>query len=291
MKPDHKKHKNDQEGTKSNFKPFPFVFFESSCELFVAFLLFVGQNTWAAQLTGPSVIQNVGIDQKLGTQLDLNLRFRDESGNITALSKYFDDKPVILAPVYFMCSSLCPMSMNSLIQALHVLPFNAGSDFTVIAFSFDPKETPAMAAAAKAHYVKDYGRPGTARGFHFLTGDDNSVRELTQAIGFHYAWDGAQWAHATGIMVATPEGRLGQYFYGLEYSARDLRLSLVQASQEKIGNIVDKVLLYCYRYDPATGKYGMVVIRTVRIFGAATALTLFGFMFVMFRRDAKAGRI
>jgi protein SCO1/2 len=292
MKPDHKNHKNDQEGTKSNFRPFPFVPFESSCVLFVAFLLFVGQNTWAAaQQTGPSVLQNVGIEQSLGKQLDLNLRFRDESGNVTALSKYFDGKPVILAPVYFMCSSLCPMSMNSLVQALRVLKFNAGSDFTVIAFSFDPKETPAMAADAKAHYVKDYDRPGTGNGFHFLTGDEDSIHSQTQAIGFHYAWDGTQWAHATGIMVATPEGKLAQYFYGLEYSARDLRLSLVQASNEKIGSIADKVLLYCYRYDPATGKYGMVVIRTVRIFGAATALTLFGFMFVMFRRDAKAGRI
>src|SRR5262249_14149534 len=128
-------------------------------------------------------------------------------------------------------------------------------------------------------------------GFHFLTGDENSIHALTDSIGFRYKWDGAQWAHATGVMVATPEGKISRYFYGLEYSARDLRLSLIQASQEKLGNLADRVLLYCYRYDPATGKYGLIVIRTVRIFGAATALALFGFMFVMFRRDARAGRI
>ncbi len=240
----------------------------------------------AAQQTRPSVFQEVGIDQRLGAQLDLNLRLRDESGALVPLSTYFDGKPVILAPVYLMCSSLCPMTLNSLVQALRVLTFDAGKDFTVVAFSFDPNETPAMAAAAKAHYVRDYEREGAASGFHFLTGAPDSIRALTETLGFHYKWDGTQWAHATAIMVATPQGKVDQYFYGLEYSARDLRLSLVQASEEKIGNIVDRVLLYCYRYDPATGKYGVVIIRTVRIFGVATALALFTFMFVMFRRDA-----
>ena len=240
----------------------------------------------AAQQTRPSVFQEVGIDQRLGAQLDLNLRLRDESGALVPLSTYFDGKPVILAPVYLMCSSLCPMTLNSLVQALRVLTFDAGKDFTVVAFSFDPNETPAMAAAAKAHYVRDYEREGAASGFHFLTGAPDSIRALTETLGFHYKWDGTQWAHATAIMVATPQGKVDQYFYGLEYSARDLRLSLVQASEEKIGNIVDRVLLYCYRYDPATGKYGVVIIRAVRIFGVATALALFTFMFVMFRRDA-----
>jgi protein SCO1/2 len=261
--------------------------FTIACAVLLCFQAF----SWAAaQQTGPSVLQDVGIDQRLGAQLDLSLRFRDESGNVTPLSKYFDGKPVILAPVYFTCPSLCPMSMNSLVQALRVLKFNAGSDFTVVAFSFDPKENPAMAAAAKAHYAKDYDRPGTASGFHFLTGDENSIHALTGAIGFHYAWDGTQWAHATGVIVATPEGKVGQYFYGLEYSARDLRLSLVQASQEKIGTLVDRVLLYCYHYDPVSGKYSLVAIRTLRFFGALTALALFGFMFLMFRREGQTGR-
>jgi len=243
-----------------------------------------------AQQTGPSVLKDVGIDQKLDAQIDLNLRFRDESGRSVTLSEYFRGKPVILAPVYFSCPSLCPMSLNSLIQALRVLTFNAGKDFTVIAFSFDPKETPAMATAAKAHYVKDYNRAGTASGFHFLTGDGDSIRALTETIGFTYTWDGTQWAHATGIMVVTPEGKLAQYFYGLEYSARDLRLSLVQASSEKIGTLADRVLLYCYHYDPATGKYSLIAIWTLRFFGAVTALALFGSMFLMFRREARTGR-
>jgi protein SCO1 len=247
----------------------------------------------AAEEARPSVLQEVGIDQRLGATLDLNLRFRDESGNIVTLSKYFHGKPVVLAPVYFTCSSLCPMTMNSLIQALRVLNFSAGKEFELIAVSFDPKEDPGMAAAAKRRYVRDYNRPGAAAGFHFLTGGEESIRALTDTVGFRFKWDdaSAQWAHATGIMVVTPEGKLSQYFYGLEYSARDLRFSMVQASQESIGSIVDRVLLYCYHYDPATGKYGMVVIRSVRVFGVATALALFTFMFAMFRREARSGSL
>jgi protein SCO1/2 len=148
-----------------------------------------------------------------------------------------------------------------------------------------------MAAEARAHYLRDYGRPGTAKGWHFLTGNDASIRALTGSIGFRYAWDkdSAQWAHATAIVVATPEGRVGQYFYGLEFSARDLRMSLVEASSGKIGTLADRVLLYCYHYDPATGKYGLVVIRTVRIFGTLTAVALFTFMLLMFRAERRIG--
>jgi protein SCO1/2 len=247
----------------------------------------------AAQTATPSVLDEVGIDQRLGTQIDLSLQFRDETGNTVPLLKYFHGKPVVLAPVYLTCSSLCPMTLNSLMEALRIIALNAGTDFEVVAFSFDPKDSPVMAAAAKARYVREYGRPDKTAGFHFLTGNDSSLRALTDSIGFHYKWDDSsrQWAHATGIMVVTPEGKLSQYFYGLEYSGRDLRLSLVEASHEKIGNIVDRVLLYCYHYDPATGKYGIVVIRTIRIFGTATALALFAFMFVMFRREAREGRL
>ena len=149
-----------------------------------------------------------------------------------------------------------------------------------------------MATDARTHYLRDYNRPKTANGWHFLTGDEASIRALTSAIGFHYTWDNdsAQWAHATAIIVAPPEGKLSQYFYGLEFSARDLRLSLVEASAEKIGSLVDRVLLYCYHYNPATGKYGLVIIRSLRIAGTVTMLALFGFMFVMFRREFKAGR-
>jgi protein SCO1/2 len=259
----------------------------------VLLLLIVPARAAAAQQSRPSILNEVGIDQQLGTQLDLNLQFRDETGAPVQLSKYFHAKPVVLVPVYFTCSSLCPMTLNSLMQALRVIQFNAGKDFQVVAFSFDPNESVTMAASTKARYVRDYHRPGTADGFHFLTGDEKSIRALTDNIGFHYTWDNTsgQWAHATGIMVATPEGKLSQYFYGLEYSARDLRFSMIQSSQENIGSVVERILLYCYRYDPATGKYGLVVIRSVRLVGAATALALFGFMFIMFRRDARQGRL
>lgn len=246
-----------------------------------------------AQESRPSILGEVGIDQELGKQLDLSLQFLDETGKSVRLSDFFRRKPVVLVPVYFTCSSLCPMTLNSLMQALHVIQFTAGRQFEVVVFSFDPKDGPASAAAAKARYVREYNRAGSAGGFHFLTGTRDSIHALTDSIGFHYTWDAVsgQWAHATGIMVVTPEGKLSQYFYGLEYSARDLRLSMVQASQEAIGSIVDRVLLYCYHYDPATGKYGLVVIRTVRAVGAATALALFAFMFVMFRRESREGRL
>ena len=252
-----------------------------------------GMTTLAA---GPasrsSIINDVGIDQQLGSQIDLSLQFRDETGRLVPLSNYFRGHPVIFAPVYYMCGSLCPMTLNSLVQSMHILAFDASKDFEVVAFSFDPKETPDMAMTTRARFVKDYNRKATDAGIHFLTGEPAAIHSLTESLGFHYKWDNQtqQWAHATAIMVATPEGKVGQYFFGLEYSARDLRLSLVQASAGELGNVVDKVLLYCYHYDPATGKYGLLVIRIVRLFGAATALALFGFMFVMFRRDARTAR-
>jgi len=260
---------------------------------FMIILFIISPLPLAAQPAQPSpFLQQVGIDQQLGASIDLNLSFRDESGRPVRLGELFHGKPVILEPVYFGCSSLCPMSLNSLVQSLRVLKFNAGEEFEVIAFSFDPKETPAMASEAKAHYLRDYNRPSTANGWHFLTGDEASIRSLTGSIGFRYAWDAgsAQWAHATAIVVATPEGKISRYFYGLEFSARDLRLSLVEASSEKIGTLADRVLLYCYHYDPATGKYGLVIMRSIRIAGALTALALFSFMFVMFRRETNAGR-
>ena len=260
--------------------------------VFLSIVVLAGPAVAAQQDQGFSLLQQVGIDQQLGTSLDLNLRFNDEEEKSVKLGDFFHGKPVILAPVYFQCPSLCPMSLNSLVQSLRVLKFNPGREFEVVAFSFDPKETPAMSAQAKAHYLKDYDRPNTANGWHFLTGSEASIRELTSRLGFRYAWDSnsAQWAHATGIMVVTPEGKIAQYFYGLEFSARDLRLSLVQASSENIGSLADRVLLYCYHYDPTTGKYGIVIMRTLRAFGALTAVALFAFMFLMFRRDVKIGR-
>jgi protein SCO1/2 len=266
-----------------------------SCALLGLVVLFLaGVTLLAAQPAAKtSIINDVGIDQQLGSQIDLNLQFRDESGKPVGLSSYFHGRPVIFAPVYYMCGSLCPMTLNSLSQSLRILTFDAGKDFEVVAFSFDPKETTDMAATTRARFIKDYNRKSSEGGIHFLTGDAAAIQSLTKSLGFRYKWDNQsqQWAHATAIMVATPAGKVGQYFFGLEYSARDLRLSLVQSSAGDLGNVVDQVLLYCYHYDPATGKYGLLVIRTVRLFGAATALALFGFMFVMFRRDARAARV
>ena len=257
----------------------------------IVFVLIVAAPIAAQPAQPSSVLEQVGIDQQLGATIDMNLVFRDEGGKGVRLGDLFHGKPVIFAPVYYACSSLCPMSLNSLVQNLRILKFNAGQEFEIITFSFDPKETPSMAADAKAHYLRDYNRPNTSNGWHFLTGDDASIQALTKSIGFHYAWDNdsAQWAHATGIIVATPEGKIAQYFYGLEFSARDLRLSLVEASSGKIGTLADKVLLYCYHYNPATGKYGIVIMRSLRIFGAFTAVALFGFMFVMFHAERKRG--
>lgn len=237
-----------------------------------------------------SVISKVGVDQRLGSSINLDLPFRDETGAAITLRRYFGARPVIIAPVYFSCPSLCPMTLNGLNQALNILPLKAERDFEVIIFSFDPNDTPETALQARSRYFRENGRPGG--GIHFLTGDDKSIAQLTRDIGFRYVWDpeSKQWAHATAIAVATPEGVIAQYFYGLEYSARDLRLSLVEASEGKVGSLVDRVLLYCFRYDPATGKYGPSIIRVLRIFGAGVAVGLFTLMIALFRREGRSGK-
>jgi len=240
------------------------------------------------KLSVPGALQGVGIDQKLDQQIPLNLTFRDEYGKTVPLSTFFhDNKPVIIAPVYYRCPMLCTQILNGLESSLKVVTFNAGQDFEVIALSFDPKDTPEIAAAKKAGYLRRYNRPGSANGWHFLTGDEANIKALTDAIGFHYKYDPKtdQFAHASGVMIATPDGRLSRYFYGVEYSPRDMRLGLVEASQRKIGTPVDAVLLFCFHYDPATGKYGAVAMNMVRFAGAAFVLFGGTFLFVVFRRD------
>jgi len=239
------------------------------------------------KLSVPGALQGVGIDQKLDQQIPLNLTFRDEYGKTVPLSTYFHDKPVIIAPVYYRCPMLCTQILNGLESSLKVVTFNAGQDFEVIALSFDPKDTPEIAAAKKAGYLRRYNRPGSANGWHFLTGDEANIKALTDAIGFHYKYDPKtdQFAHASGIMIATPDGRLSRYFYGVEYSPRDMRFGLVEASERKIGTPVDAVLLFCFHYDPATGKYGAVAMNMVRFAGAAFVLFGGTFLFVVFRRD------
>lgn len=242
--------------------------------------------------TRPPLLREVGIDQKLGDQVPLDLEFRDEQGRTVKLGQYFGEKPVVLALVYYECPMLCTQVLNGLTSALKVLKFDAGNEFEIVTVSFDARETPAMAAAKKENYLARYERPQSAAGWHFLTGEQSSIDALTKSVGFRYAWDerGNQFAHASAIMVLTPQGRLAQYFYGIEYSPKDLRLGLVEASQNKIGNFVDKVLLYCYHYDPATGKYGVMIMRVLRLSAVATMLALGIFMAVMFRRDRRQAR-
>lgn len=236
----------------------------------------------------PPGLNNVGIEQHLNDQIPPELTFHDENGNQVRLADYFGKKPMILNLVYYQCPMLCGEVLSELESALRALKFDVGNQFDVLTVSFDPREAPAMATAKKAELLKRYGRPGAAQGWHFLTGPQPSIDALTKAAGFRYEYDSksGQFAHTTAIMVLTPEGRIAQYYYGVEYAPKDLRLGLIQASQNKIGNLVDQVLLYCYHYDPATGKYGAVVMRILQLAGAATILTLGLLMIVMFRKGS-----
>jgi len=233
----------------------------------------------------PPGLKNVGIEQHLNEQIPPNLTFRDETGTTVRLADYFGKKPMILNLVYYQCPMLCGEVLSGLESALRVLKFDVGKEFDVLTISFDPRETPGMAAAKKAEYLKRYGRGGAAAGWHFLTGPESSIDALTKAAGFQYQYDAksGQFAHATAIMVLTPEGKIAQYFYGVEFAPKDLRLGLVQASQNKIGNLVDEVWLYCYHYDPDTGKYGAIVSRILKIAAGATIFVLGTFLVLMFR--------
>jgi protein SCO1 len=233
----------------------------------------------------PPGLKNVGIEQHLNDQIPPDLTFRDETGKSVRLGDYFGKKPLILNLVYYQCPMLCGEVLSGLESALRVLKFDVGKEFDVLTVSFDPKETPEMAAAKKAEFLKRYGRAGAADGWHFLTGPPVSVDALTKAAGFDYEYDPKtnQFAHATAIMVLTPEGRIAQYYYGVEFAPKDLRLGLVQASQGKIGSIVDEVLLYCYHYNPDTGKYGAIISRVLKIAAGTTIFMLGTFLIVLFR--------
>ena len=238
----------------------------------------------------PGALQGVGIDQKLDEQVRLNLPFRDEAGRIVPLSTYFHGKkPVILALVYYECPMLCTQILNGLESSLKAVSFNPGQDFEVVSVSFDPTDTPEIAASKKQLLLRRYNRPNTANGWHFLTGDPDNIKALTDAVGFHYKYDPAskQFAHASGIMILTPDGRLSRYFYGVEYAPRDVRLGLVEASRNKIGSPLDQILLFCYHYDPATGKYGALVMRMVRFAGAGFVLVCGAFLWVAVRRERR----
>jgi protein SCO1/2 len=240
----------------------------------------------------PKELKGVGFDQRLTDQLPLELAFRDETGRVVRLGEYFGAKPVIIAPVYYECPMLCSQILGGLTTALKAVKFDPGRDFDVIAASFDPAEHPEQAAAKKKLYTARYGKPGTENGWHFLTGDPKAIEALTGAMGFRYTYDPKtkQFAHASGLLIATPEGRISRYFYGVEYVARDLRLGLVEASANKIASPIDQVLLYCFHYDPATAKYTSIVINILRLAGAATVLALGAMILVFLRLDARARR-
>jgi protein SCO1 len=238
----------------------------------------------------PPALRDVRIEQKLNQQLPLDLVFRDESGESVKLGQFFGHKPVIIALVYYDCPMLCTQILNGMITSFRVLPFQVGKEFDVVTISFDPREKPALAAEKKKLYVDylpDKMEATAATGWHFLTGDPESIERITDAVGFHYHYDEAtrQFAHGSAIMIATPEGKLSRYFYGIDYSARDLRLGLIESSQNKIGSPVDQLLLYCYHYDPATGKYGAAVMRIMRIAGVLTLLGILAMVLLLKGRN------
>jgi len=254
----------------------------------------------SAQIYGPPqtqayaptrLLQKVGINQKMGAQIPLDLPFADESGRDVTLRQYLR-KPVILALVYYQCPSLCSMVLNGVLGSIKGLDMTAGNQYEVVAVSFDPRETPQMAAAKKETYLRDYKRPGAEQGWHFLTGPETSSKALADAVGFRYVYDSLtnQYAHSSAIMILTPAGRVARYFYGIQYPPRDVRLGLVEASSERIGTPTDQVLLYCFHYDPATGKYALVIMNVLRLAGLITLAVLATFMIVMFRRDFRVAR-
>jgi protein SCO1/2 len=240
----------------------------------------------------PPYLQNVGIEQHLDGQVPPDLAFVDDTGRPVKLGEFFGKKPLILNLVYYNCTILCGEVLAGLTGAMKLMKFDVGNEFDVVTVSFNPQETPAIAAAKKQDYLKRYGRPGAASGWHFLTGPAESINALTNAVGFQYQYDPKlnQFAHATAIMVLTPQGRISRYFYGVDFPPKDLRMGLVEASQGKIGNAVDQVLLYCYHYDPATGKYGAIVSNMLRLGAGFTILMLGLLLFILFRLEKLAPR-
>ncbi|OFV88897.1 MAG: electron transporter SenC [Acidobacteria bacterium RBG_16_68_9] len=237
----------------------------------------------------PGLLSKIRIDQKLDEQVPLDLPFVDEHGRAVTLGQYFGTRPVVLALVYYECPMLCTQVLNGLTSVLTVLKFDAGREFDVVAVSFDPGETAGLARDKKRNYLGRYGRPGTDAGWHFLTGKQTAIDRLTDAVGFRYAYDEKtdQYAHAATIIVLTPQGRVSRYFYGIEYAPRDLRLGLVEASENRIGSVVDQALLLCYHYDPSEGKYGVAIINVIRLIGLLTIAGVGVFIVAALRRERR----
>ena len=239
----------------------------------------------------PKALQNVGIDQRLNEQVPLDAIFKDESDRDVTLAQFFKGKPVVLSLVYYTCPMLCTQVLNGQLGAFRQISFNIGEQYEVVSVSFNSRETSQLAASKKETYLKGYNRVGADAGWHFLTGDETNIKKLTEAVGFRYAWDEQtkQFAHASGIMVLTPQGKIARYFYGIDYPPRDLRLALVEASENKIGTPVDALILYCYHYDPATGKYGAVVMNIMRVAGVITLVLIVGLLLFLRHLSMRAG--
>ena len=237
----------------------------------------------------PPPTKDVGFDQKLGEQVPLNLVFKDQEGRTVRLSDYFGKKPVVLNLVYFDCPMLCGMAIEGLLRSLRALTFDVGKEFDVLTVSFDSREGPELAKAKRTNVLAQYGRSSAEKGWHFLTGDEASIRALTSAVGFRYVWDESQkqFAHATGIVVLTPQGRISRYFFGIEHSTKDLRLGLMDSTSEKIGSLADKMLLMCFHYDPKSGRYTPAITKVLKGGAALTLLGLVSFIVVMLRREKR----
>ena len=233
------------------------------------------------------ILGKVGIDQKIGQQLPLDLVFRDENGRDVRLGEYFNGKPVVMALAYYECPMLCTQVLNGMTAALKMVEMDAGKDFEVVVVSIDPKDNFRLAANKKLTYVENYGRPATAAGWHFLTGAETSIKPLADALGFRYAYDAniKQYAHGAALYVTTPKGVVSRYLLGIDFAPRDLRLALVEASNNVLGTVRDKILLLCYHYDPTTGKYGAATINAIRVGFIATVAGFLAFLFVSLRRE------
>lgn len=270
------------------------------CSIFVGFALLLGTSAASAQTVPsnvgtasqglPPILQNVGFEPALNAHLPLDLTFRDETGRDVQLREYFTNRPVLLALVYYGCPMLCDELEQGVVGSLRMLSFNPGTDYQVVFVSFDPRETSSMAAQKKASAMKQFNRPATADGWHFLTGSQESIESLTKAANFRYTFDkkSGLFAHASGIMLLTPDGRISRYFYGVEYPSREVRLGLVDASAGKIGTVIDHVLLYCYQYDPSSARYSASILKILRLGGVLTIVCLVGGMLIFRRRDLGA---
>ena len=250
----------------------------------------MGHRTGIVASNVPPQFKEVTFAQRLNQRLPLEATFKDETGRTVKLGDYFGTRPVVLAFVYYQCPMLCAQTLNGISSALKVVPFTPGKEFDVVLISFDPRDTPEAANAKKRAHLLHWSTGDTADGWHFLTGDEPAIRQVTAAAGFTYQWDetSGQYAHVSGLLTVTPDGRLSRYFYGVEYSPKELRLALVESGEGRVGSPIEELLLYCFQYDPTTGRYGLVVMNLVRLGGIVTLAFVAGFVLVMRRRESRA---